>query len=64
MAQRCCPTSRWFTKTDLREGLGRANRWRRARIDVIAVGADDVAKRWRTLLRDVAESTGGRFVAR
>ncbi|MFO0931185.1 MAG: HEAT repeat domain-containing protein [Planctomycetota bacterium] len=54
----------WFTKTDLREGLARANRWRRARIDVIAVGADDVAKRWRTLLRDVAESTGGRFVAR
>lgn len=54
----------WFTKTDLREGILRANRYRRARIDVVAVGADDVAKRWRTLLRDVAEATGGRFVAR
>jgi hypothetical protein len=54
----------WFTKTDLEVELRRANRFRRARIDVIAVGADDVAKRWRTLLRDVAERTGGRFLAR
>jgi len=54
----------WFTKSDLREGILRANRWRRARIDVVAVGADDVAKRWRTLLRELTEATGGRFVAR
>ncbi len=54
----------WFTRTDLREGILRANRWRRARIDVVAVGADDVAHRWRALLREITEATGGRFVAR
>src|SRR5262245_11750501 len=34
-----------FTKTDVREGVRRANRWRKARIDVVAIGAEDVAKR-------------------
>jgi Mg-chelatase subunit ChlD len=50
----------WFTKTDVREELAKANRWRRARIDVISVGTDEVAKRWRSLLRDLAEDHGGR----
>lgn len=49
-----------FTRTDLREALKKANRWRRARIDVISVGTDEVAKRWRTLLKDVAEDSGGK----
>jgi HEAT repeat protein len=52
----------WFTKTDLRAEVLRANRWRRARIDVIAVGTDAVAKRWRSLLGDLAEATGGRLL--
>ena len=55
---------RWFTRTDLERGVARANRWRHARIDVIAIGADDVAKRWRTLLHDLASTTGGRLLAR
>jgi len=53
---------RWFTKTDVRAELAKANRWRRARIDVISIGADEVAKRWRSLLRDVAEDHGGRCI--
>ena len=52
----------FFTKADLRAELKKANRWRHARIDVIAIGADDVAKKWRTLLREIAEDTGGRLV--
>ncbi len=51
-----------FTKTDLREGLKKANRWRRARVDVISVGTDEVAKKWRSLLKDVAEDHGGRCI--
>jgi len=54
----------WFTKTDLKAEILRANRWRRARIDVVAVGADAVAKRWRSLLVDLAQASGGRFLAR
>src|SRR5262245_24958981 len=54
----------WFTKSDLRTEILRANRFRHARIDVIAVGADAVAKRWRSLLREITEATGGRFVAK
>jgi HEAT repeat protein len=51
-----------FTKTDVLEGVRRANRWRRARIDVVGVGSADVAKRWRTLLKDIAEETGGKYL--
>ena len=54
----------FFTKTDLRAEVRKANRWRRARIDVVAIGADDVAKKWRSLLRELAEDSGGRFVAK
>jgi HEAT repeat protein len=53
-----------FTKTDVLEGVRRANRWRRARIDVVGVGSAEVAKRWRTLLKDIAEETGGRYLER
>lgn len=51
-----------FTKTDLREELRRTNRWRHARIDVISVGTDEVAKRWRSLLKDIAEDHQGRCI--
>jgi hypothetical protein len=53
-----------FTKTDVRDGVRRANRWRRARIDVVGVGSEEVAKRWRDLLKDLAEENGGRFLAK
>lgn len=54
----------WFTKTDLRAELLRANRFRRARIDVVAVGAEDIARRWRDALEQVAGDSGGTYVAR
>lgn len=54
----------WFTKTDLRAELARANRFRRARIDVVAAGVEDVARRWRDALEDVARDAGGTYVAR
>lgn len=54
----------WFTKTDLRAELLRANRFRRARIDVVAVGAEDIARRWRDALEQVARDAGGTYVAR
>jgi HEAT repeat protein len=53
-----------FTKTDFFGELRRANRWRRARIDVIAVGSDRVGHRWRDTLRRLAEETGGTCLSR
>jgi hypothetical protein len=55
---------RFFTKTDVRAEVARANRWRRARIDVVSIGADEVARRWRSLLSDLAADHDGRLVAR
>lgn len=55
-------TGSHFTRTDVRESLRRANRWRHARIDVIAVGTDEVARRFRSLLKDIAEDHGGRCI--
>ena len=57
-------TGTWFTKTDIRRELRRANRWHRARIDVVSVGTDEIAKRWRPLLREIAEDHGGRLTAK
>jgi Mg-chelatase subunit ChlD len=54
----------FFTKTDLLTEVARLNRWRRARIDVIAVGSDRIAKRWRDVMKRLAKESGGRFVAR
>ena len=54
----------FFTKTDLLTEIRRLNRWRRARIDVIAVGSDRIAKRWRSVLKRIASESGGRFVER
>lgn len=54
----------WFTKTDLLAEVRRANRWRRARIDVIAVGADQVARRWRDALQTIAQESGGTCLKR
>ncbi len=51
----------YFTKTELRQAVRDANRWRRARIDVLSVGTDEVSRRWRTLLADVAAESGGTF---
>ena len=53
----------WFTKLDLLEGVRRANRYRRARIDVIAIGAERVAKRWRDVLQRIALEHGGSYHA-
>ncbi len=54
----------FFTKTDLLTEVTRANRFRRARIDVIAIGADRVAARWRDVLKRIATGNGGRFLRR
>jgi Mg-chelatase subunit ChlD len=54
----------FFTRTDLLSEVRRANRYRRARIDVVAVGADDVARRWRDALQQIAKDSGGSYVAR
>jgi HEAT repeat protein len=54
----------FFTKSDVRAEVRRANRWRRARIDVIGIGSDQTAKRFRSLLSDLAADSGGRLVTR
>ncbi len=54
----------FFTKTDLLTEVRRLNRFRRARIDVIAIGADRVAARWRDVLQRIARENGGRFLRR
>ena len=54
----------FFTKTDVRQEVARADRWRKARIDVVSIGGDEAGKRWRTLLQSVAEDHGGRFLSR
>ena len=55
---------RWFTKTDVRAELAKANRWRRARIDVISIGADDGLKKGHTLEVYRNNSYLGRVVVR
>ena len=55
---------RFFTKSDVRTEIAHANRWRRARIDVVSIGADETGKRWRTLLADIARDSGGKAVTR
>ena len=57
-------TGTFFTKSDLLAEVRRANRWRRARIDVVAVGAEGVALRWRDALQRIAEDSGGTCLAR
>jgi HEAT repeat protein len=57
-------TGSFFTKTDLLAELRRLNRWRKARIDVVAVGSDNIAARWRDLLQRLADETGGTLVER
>jgi hypothetical protein len=54
----------FFTKSDVRAEVARANRWRRARIDVVSVGGEETSKRWSTLLKDIAGDSGGKFVNR
>jgi hypothetical protein len=54
----------FFTKTDLLAEVRRANRFRRARIDVIAMGGDDVARRWRDALETLAAESGGTHLVR
>jgi Mg-chelatase subunit ChlD len=51
-----------FTKSDLLAEVRRGNRWRRARIDVVSVGSDGIAKRWRDVLRRIADDSGGTLV--
>ncbi|MHC5010588.1 MAG: HEAT repeat domain-containing protein [Planctomycetota bacterium] len=54
----------FFTKTDLLQEVGRRNRWRKARIDVISIGGDGVAARWRDVLKRIARESGGTYVTR
>ena len=54
----------FFTKTDLLTEIRLLNRWHRARIDVVAIGTDGIAKRWRDVLRSIASDSGGRYVER
>jgi hypothetical protein len=44
--------------------IRRANRWRRACIDVIAVGSDGVGRRWRDALQRIADESGGTCLKR
>ena len=53
-----------FTKTDFLSEIRRANRWRRAAIDVIAVGSDGVGRRWRDALQRIADESGGTCLRR
>ncbi|MDJ0973854.1 MAG: HEAT repeat domain-containing protein [Planctomycetota bacterium] len=57
-------TGTHFTKTALLQGVRRANRFRRARIDVVAVAADRVARRWRDVLARIVKEAGGTLVRR
>jgi HEAT repeat protein len=54
----------WFTKTDLLAEVARANRWRHARIDVVSLGSERVAARWRDLLTRLARAHGGLSLSR
>ncbi|MGE0190402.1 MAG: HEAT repeat domain-containing protein [Planctomycetota bacterium] len=54
----------WFTKTDLLREVMRLQRWTRARVDVVRIGQDGVAARWRNLLDQLATATGGVSIAR
>ncbi len=54
----------WFTKTDLLTEVSHANRRRRARIDVVTLGGDGIAARWRDLLKRIAAESGGVALAR
>jgi len=54
----------FFTKTDLLTEVRRLNRWHRARIDVIALGGDGIARRWRDALERLAEESGGTCLSR
>ena len=54
----------FFTKTDLLREVGRRNRFRRARIDVIQVGRDGIARRWRDVLARLSGESGGQLVQR
>ena len=54
----------WFTKTDLLREVGRLQRWTRARVDVVRIGQDGVAARWRRLLEQLADVTGGVALSR
>ena len=55
---------RFFTKTDLLTEIRRLNRWHQARIDIISVGTKGLAKRWRDVLRRLAEESGGTWLKR
>jgi hypothetical protein len=57
-------TGACLTRTDIRAELRRANRWRRARIDVISIGAGEVSERWKPLLEEIATDHGGRLLAK
>jgi hypothetical protein len=52
-------TGSFFTKTDLLTELRRLNRRRKARIDVVCVGSEGIAKKWRDVLETLTTESGG-----
>ncbi len=54
----------YFTKTALLREVARRNRFRRARIDVIQVGTNRIARRWRDALSRISQASGGQVVRR
>jgi HEAT repeat protein len=52
------------TRASILEAVADRNRFRKAVVHTIEIGADSTGRRWRGFLRDLALSTGGRHVRR
>ncbi len=52
------------TRTGILEGLADLNRFRLVRVHTVEIGAANTSKRWRGFLRQIADATGGHYLAR
>ncbi len=52
------------TRTAILAGVALLNRYRRARVHTVEVGSKNTSPRWRGFMRQLAEATGGRYLAR
>jgi Mg-chelatase subunit ChlD len=52
------------TRRSIVDAVREDNRYRLARIHTVEIGAKNTSKRWRGFLRDLAEATGGHYLAR
>jgi hypothetical protein len=52
------------TRKAILAGVALLNRYRFVRIHTVEVGAANTSSRWRGFLRDLAEATGGHYLAR